>query len=118
MYPRGELKRLAARKALLQARITLRRLECQLHAERIAQPLRAVDRLWARWRQIAPLVQMVGMPVALWGVTKWLRRGGAGGKWAGWLKYAPVALRAVRMLAQARGRAGESTHAAAPGASG
>lgn len=102
MYPRGELKRLAARKALLQARIELRRLECALHAHRLAQPLHAIDRGWAQWRQIAPWVKLVGVPVAIWAVAKWARRNGRGGKLAGLLKYAPLAIRAARAFAQAR----------------
>lgn len=102
MYPRGELNRLAARKALLEARIELRRLECQLHAHRLAQPLHFADRARAQWRRIGPLVKLIGVPVAIWAVTKWARRKGGGGKLAGWLKYAPLAIQAAQAFARAR----------------
>lgn len=101
MYPRGELNRLAARKALLQARIAVRRLECLQHAHVAAGPLQIVDRAWARWRSIAPVAKLVGVPVAMWLGGK-LVRGGGLGRLAGLMKYAPLAMQAMRAFTRTR----------------
>lgn len=120
MYPRGELNRLAARKALLQARIAVRRLECLQHAHGLARPVRLLDRAWALWRTIAPMAKLVGVPALLWAGGRFVRRGrgGGGGGFAGklgsLLKYAPLVMKAARAFSQAR--AGAQAHAHASGA--
>lgn len=108
MYPRGELDRLALRKALLQARITVRRLECLQHAHALARPVRLVDRVWELWQRIGPIVKLVGLPTLLWAGTKMSRRGRGGGldgKLGAILKYAPLVMNAARAFTQARERA-------------
>jgi hypothetical protein len=100
MYPRGELKRLALRKELLQARIAVRRLECQLHAARLAEPLRWGDRALAVWRRISPALKAVGMPLGILLGRKLAHR--VGGRFAWLARFAPMAVQAAQAVAQAR----------------
>ena len=65
MYPSGELKRLADRKALLQARIAVRRWECAAAASELARPLALIDRGLEIWRRIAPFVKILSVPLGL-----------------------------------------------------
>ena len=72
MYPRGELDALAARKALLQARIAVRRWEVAQAASRLARPLAMVDRGLQMWRSISPFVKLLALPGGLL-LTKFLK---------------------------------------------
>ncbi len=65
MYPTGELTRLGLRKALVQARIAQHRGQCLAAGAELARPLRTVDALLAKWRQVSPVAKVVGPPIAL-----------------------------------------------------
>ena len=100
MSPRQELNRLAARKALLQARIGVRRLQCQLHAAELEPPLRAADRALAAWRRISPLLKLVGVPAGILLGRELERR--LGGRFARLAKFAPVVLQGAGVFLRAR----------------
>lgn len=102
MYPSGELRILAARKALLEARIAARRWQCAQHGVRLAQPIAWLDRACAQWQRISPLVKALGIPV-LFGVGRKMAK--RGGVVSGVLRYAPLVLQGWRMFAKARTRA-------------
>lgn len=63
MYPAGELTQLAAKKDLLRRRIALRRVATIVVAQRVAQPLRLIDRIVGEWRRLSPLVKLAGVPL-------------------------------------------------------
>jgi hypothetical protein len=65
MYPRGELELLAARKALLQTRIAVRRWEVAAVATELMRPIAAIDRGLAVWHRISPFVKILGVPLGL-----------------------------------------------------
>lgn len=97
MYADRELAELASRKVVLQARITVRRMECQLAAMHIARPLAFIDRVWARWKQLSPWVKMLGLPLGFVAVRKLTRGRGGGtskGKLTALLGALPVVLEA------------------------
>jgi hypothetical protein len=75
MYPNRELARLAERKLLLQARITVRRLECVIAAQPLAQPLRVADHFVAGWREIFPLVKAIAIPLGVF-AANWFSKSG------------------------------------------
>ena len=99
MYPTGELNELAASKLALQHRIALRRAVCCAEAARVAQPLHWVDRAYAQWRQIAPLVKLFAAPVTLALARPGKRRGGL---LKSALRWAPLVFRVVRSVRTAR----------------
>ena len=101
MYPSGELKILATRKAALQTRIAARRWQCVEAAGELAKPVASIDGLISRWRRLPPLVRKIGTPVALLLMRQGLRRFG-GGKLAGWIRGMPTILRTAGMFAKAR----------------
>lgn len=108
MYPRRELSELAARKALLQARIAVHRAQCLDAAEEIARPLALVDRGLALWRRVSPMVKLLTAPAGLL-LTQWLKRRAVGagatktGKFAAVMSALPMILRGVKMVQQMRG---------------
>ena len=112
MYPRAELDRLAARKELLHARIAVRRLECAEYACTLSRPLAFIDRMTEKWRRISPWVTLIGVPVGVI-VGRRLSKQGHGGKITALLKYAPLALQAMRLVIQARAGAKAKAEAAA-----
>jgi hypothetical protein len=101
MYPGGELDRLATRKALIRARISVRRLQTAEHARRAAKPLRLIDRIAAAWRHIGPWVKLIGIPAGVV-LGKRMEKRGAGGKLSTFLKYAPLALQAMKLIGNLR----------------
>ena len=101
MYPQGDLDLLATRKALLQARISVRRIQCGDHAARLAQPIRILDRAIAKWRQFSPWLKLIGIPAGLIMGRKMSKRGPPG-KFSALLKYVPIAFQAARMITRAR----------------
>ena len=100
MSPRRQLNHLAARKALLQARIAARRLQCQLHAAELEPPLRAADRALAAWQRISPLLKAVGVPAGILLGRQLEKRWG--GKFARFARFAPVVLQGVQVFMRAR----------------
>lgn len=109
MYPAGELRRLAARKALLEARISVRRLQCMMHGAELARPINWIDRAWTQWKRISPLVKLVGVPVAIGLGQKMARRHG---RLSGLLRFAPVVLQGWRMVHNRRANAHPASAAA------
>jgi hypothetical protein len=106
MYPHGELTHLAARKTLLQARITVRRLECTLAVMEIARPFAWIDRALQTWHRISPMLRMLGVPLGLL-VTRVFarkRQGKPTGKsrFAALMAALPIILRFANMIKDAR----------------
>ena len=66
MHPAGSLKELALRKALLQARIELRRFECVAESRLLVEPLEKVDVWRERLRRIGPYLPFGLAVLALW----------------------------------------------------
>lgn len=103
MYPAGDLTELAQRKAVLQARIAIRRLECVIAAREIARPLAQVDRGLELWRRISPLVKIFAVPAGLL-LTRFIGgRGGSpgrrrGGKLGALFSLLPLVLRGIEMV--------------------
>lgn len=65
MYPDGDLNELAVRKLAVRQRIRVRREQCLIAAERVAEPLEKIDRLVAQWRRISPIAKIAAVPVAM-----------------------------------------------------
>jgi hypothetical protein len=106
MYPRRQLAALAARKALLQAKIEVRRLECAIAATELARPIGWVDRGIALWRRISPIVKALALPGAL-SLGWFLRKRKAAspsaavpkpGKMAAIMAALPVVLEGVKLM--------------------
>ena len=119
MYPRRELAALAARKAIVQARIEVRRWECAQAAVELSRPIAMVDRGIDLWRRISPFVKLMGLPMAILGTRKALRMGR--GKWSKLATMLPAILRGARIVMQMRAAARdgatdrEPVHAREPG---
>ncbi|HEY0945889.1 MAG TPA: hypothetical protein VGD81_11510 [Opitutaceae bacterium] len=95
MYPREELTVLAARKALLRARIRVGRVDCTDTASAVVRPLVWIDRLHAQWRALPSWVR-AGAPVVLLALKRGRRRRRPGGRLhvaKSLLRWAPIALR-------------------------
>jgi hypothetical protein len=103
MYPSRELAQLAARKSILLARIEVRRWECAQAAAELSRPIAIVDRGIEMWRRISPMVKFLGLPMALFGTGKILRRAGRG-KWTKLAAMMPAILRGAKMVMQMRNR--------------
>lgn len=65
MYPRAELIRLAAHKAVLRGQIAQGRSQCVEAAARVRRPLVWVDKAAAFVRRFAPLVLCAAAPLGL-----------------------------------------------------
>ena len=102
MYPHRDLAGLAARKAIVRARIAVRRWECAVAVAELSRPIAMVDRGMAMWRKISPFVKLIGLPVGLLGMRKVFRRAGRG-KWSKIAAMMPVILRGAKMVMQMRG---------------
>ena len=105
MYPSGELNLLAARKALLQARIALRRYECAAAAAELTRPIAAIDRGLATWHRISPFVKILGVPLGLL-VTRIISRKKQGkptgkSKFAAFMTALPIIIRGVNLAKNA-----------------
>lgn len=118
MYPTAELDRLAARKTVLQARITVRRLECTLAVMELTRPLAAIDRAIATWHRISPFLKILGVPLGLLltRIVSRKRRGKPTGKSriSALMAALPIIMRVVNMVKDMRaGRARRPDGAAA-----
>lgn len=121
MYPSGELKELAQRKMLIQARIAVRRYECARAAAELAKPLALIDRGISTWQRISPLVKLLAVPGGFF-LSRVLkgRSGGKGprkrGKLGMIMTVLPLILRGVKMAKQFQA-AHQAHKSAVPGAS-
>lgn len=106
MYPHGELKALAARKAILQARIAVRRWESAQAAAEFAHPLALIDRGVAMWRRISPFVKLLAVPGGLLLAKLWKSRhpgrGAPGGKIGLLFAALPAILRGLKFFQEMR----------------
>ena len=105
MYADRQLAALGTRKALLQARITVHRMECAMTGARLARPLAAVDRLWLQWKRLSPWVKVIGVPAAVIAARKMTRASDGGtskGKLAALLGALPVVIEAWKGFREAR----------------
>jgi hypothetical protein len=103
MYPRAELTSLASSKSELRQRIFIRRSDCAAAAARLAQPIVWIDRAYAAWRRISPMVKLAAVPIGLLIARlniRHLQRAGAV------LRWGPLVLGAVRSLIPQRGLPG------------
>lgn len=99
MYPSGELKELAARKASLRVRIDERRWLCVENGAELVRPVVIVDDLVDRWRRIAPLAKLVGVPLGLMIVRRLVRKFR---HVAGFAQMLPVIFQTARTVSQWR----------------
>jgi hypothetical protein len=99
MYPTEELSLLAARKAALRERISIRRDQCAGAAARVARPLEWIEGALARWRRLSPLVKIAAIPLGIL-----LKRRLAPRKrvFGAILRWGPAVFGAVRSLAGER----------------
>ena len=99
MYPQEELRFLGARKAQLRQRIYERRVECAVAFRQVAVPIAWLDRAWAKWRRLSPLLKLAAVPLAML-LKRWIapRKRVFGSI----LRWAPLAYGAVRGLTAAR----------------
>ena len=101
MYPRRELDRLGARKAIVHARIEVHRWECVQAAAELSRPVAVIDRGIELWRRLSPLVKLMGLPMAFFGTRKVLRCVGRG-KWSKLAALLPAVMRGARLVRQMR----------------
>lgn len=106
MYPHGELKALANRKAILQARIAVRRWESAQAAAELAQPIALIDRGVEMWRRISPFIKLLAVPGGLLLAKLWKSRhpgrGRPGGKIGLLLAAVPAILRGLKFFQEMR----------------
>lgn len=99
MYPSGQLKELAVRKAVLQQRIAVQRARCVLEAAQILPPLQLADELILKFQRMSPLLRAVGLPLGAWLGRRLLQRKSAADhkfRWGDALVGAVRSLAAVR----------------------
>lgn len=65
MYPERELTRLAARKAVLRGRISLRRIQCAEAATRVLRPFGWLDHAREVLAKIRPIAILAAVPIAI-----------------------------------------------------
>jgi hypothetical protein len=107
MYPSGQLAELATRKAMLQARIAVRRWECAAAAVELARPVALLDRGIEMWRRVSPIAKILVVPAGLF-VAQLLRRRGAAsapkkaGKMAAVMAAWPLVMQGWKMVQEIR----------------
>ena len=106
MYPSGELKRLADRKVLLQARIAVRRWEMTAAAVSIARPIAFIDRMLDTLHRISPFLKLAAVPLGLLlpRIIARKREGKPTGKskFAALMTALPLIIRGINMAKDAR----------------
>jgi len=120
MFPQEELNQLARRKALLQARIALCRIECRVAAAELARPIVLIDRGVEIWRKISPFAKLFAVPAGLLLGRALGGRpspgGGRRGKLATIASLLPLVLRGAKLFVAARAALAETKKPApAPG---
>ena len=102
MYPTGQLKEVAQQKEALRVRIAAHRAQCVAHAQNVARPIAAIDRVAAQWRRIAPYAKFAAIPLGFLLQRRLAAKETRAGGWKRWLKLAPVAMSAARMWERLR----------------
>ncbi len=92
MSARGKLDELIQRKQILEARIALRRIECQIASAQLARPLAFVDRLHDGWERVAPWVKLAGPVIGVFATRRMSRSHFRRGKLGVLFSFLPVAL--------------------------
>jgi len=93
MYPYGDLSSVEFRRVRLRERIHLRRQLAVLQVERLAQPVRRLDRARQTWARVAPLTALALVPLTLFAGRRSRAR-----RWIGpLLRLAPVALSLMKL---------------------
>lgn len=64
MYPKTELSRGVARKAVVRRSIARRRAQCVVAATQATQPLVLLDRMVTLWRQLAPFAGLAAVALS------------------------------------------------------
>jgi hypothetical protein len=113
MYPAGELAHIAARKALLQARIAVRRHQCVVAGRELAKPVELIDRGLQLWRKIAPLVTLAGLPLAFMAIRRRTKRTSKS-KLSRVFAMLPLVLRGLRLARQMRASRNAASAARTP----
>jgi hypothetical protein len=99
MYPEGELARLAADKAVLRARIAVRRAQCVARAQAALRPVIWLDDARDLWERMSPFAKLLLPPLG--GLADAASRA----RWpATLLRWAPLVIAAVRALGQFRSK--------------
>ena len=88
MYPRAELTLLEHRKAILQARIALQRIELAGQLQGVTRPLVWIDGVRARWQGFPSVIRLLSGPLILIVQRLLERRVPVGGKVLAWLPVA------------------------------
>jgi hypothetical protein len=101
MYPSGELNLLGARKALVRVRIAEHRWQCIQAAGELSKPVEFLDRAWATWKKISPLMKMAGVPLT-WMLVKRMKIFGRLAKVASFARTLPVILNTAKAVASWR----------------
>ncbi|MFO1447522.1 MAG: hypothetical protein U1F61_05150 [Opitutaceae bacterium] len=96
MYPREQLTLLEHRKAILQARITLQRIELAGHLHGVTRPLVWIDDVRSRWQGMPSVIRLLAGPMIFLVQRLLARRLSTGGRVLAWL---PVAWRAWKWVA-------------------
>lgn len=107
MSTRGKLDELIQRKQILEARIALRRIECQIAGAQLARPLAFVDRLHDGWERVAPWVKLVGPVIGVFATRRMQRSHFRRGKVGVLLSFLPIALDVWKGFSAVRQRRGE-----------
>lgn len=118
MSTRGKLDELIQRKQILEARIALRRIECQIAGAQLARPLAVVDRLHDGWERIAPWVKLASPVLGLFTVRHMRRSGFRRGKLGTILSFLPVALDVWKGFSAVRQQRREHDYAPSAAAAG
>ena len=95
MYPAGDLRQLAERKRELCERAVRDRAQLAAHAANLARPVVLADRAIDLWRRMSPWIKYVALPAGVFArrpVVRQLQRVPR------FLRWAPVALRAIRIF--------------------
>ena len=107
MYPGGQLVELEQRKALIRARIAVRRLECTVAATEIARRIAWIDRGVEMWQRVSPFAKLLAVPAGFM-AARFLGRGGRRsterkrGKIATLLAVIPLIVRGAKIFAAFR----------------
>jgi len=101
MFAQRELTRLGDLKAVMRYRISVRRVICTVHTQRIAAPLHWIDRVHACWQQAGPLTRLAAGPAGWWLLRSLIRRRKLAGPL---MRWGPTIWGILRRFGQTRRR--------------